>query len=241
MLKVLVASENIKQNSQYCNYLANDKDLEVISTKDGITTLNKYLSLRPNILILDTFFSDLNYTDIIDKITKLDDESSKCNTILTVNTDIKKLDLRNVEKIYSILSEPVNLQELSQTLSNMKKKCKYAEITIDEINTYLSRLYFNLGSNGTDYITSAIFYCYYNPFALKSLDGIYDYVSKEYNVDAKTIKAGIRSSLVPLNTYRSINSQNKLLAIFNIYKDNITPKQFLKAFVPYLRYKKNKK
>lgn len=241
MLKVLVASENIKQNSQCFDYLAKDKDLEVISTNDGLTTLNEYISERPNILILDTFFRDLNYTDIIDKITKLDDESSKCNTILTVNTDIKKLDLRNVEKIYSILSEPVNFEDFSQALANMKTKCKYTEITVDEVNAYLSRLYFNLGSNGTNYIRSAIFYCYYNPSALKSLDSIYDFVAKEYNVDTKTIRAGIRSSLIPLNTYRLFNSQNKLLTIFDIYKDNITPKQFLKTFVPYLRYKKNKK
>ena len=238
MLKVLVASENIEQNSQYCNYLAKDKDLEVISTNDGITTLNKYFSLRPNILILDTFFSDLNYTDIIDKITNLDDESSKCNTILTVNKDIKNLDLRNVEKVYSILTEPENLRDLSQALSNMKNKCKYADITIDEINVYLSRLYFNLGSNATNYMRSAIFYCYYNRTAIKSLDSIYNFIAKEYSIDAKTVKAGIRSSLVPLNTYRSIKTHNKLLNIFDIYEDNITPKQFLKTFVTYLRYKK---
>lgn len=241
MLKVMIASENTKHRSLYCKYLAKDKDFEIISTKDGLTTLNKYFELRPNILILDTLFSDVDYTDIIDKITRLDDESSKCNTILTVNKNTKNISLKNAEKIYSILPEPIQFSDLSETLSSMKTKLNYAQITSEEIDSYLAMLYFNIGSNGSNYMKSAIFYCYYNLAAIKNLDNIYEYIAEEYNVDAKTVKAGMRSSLVPFNTYRTINSQNKLLNIFNINKDNITPKQFLKIFVSYLRYKKNKK
>lgn len=53
-LKVLVANENVEQNSLYCNYLTNDRDFDIISTKDGIATLNAYIQVRPSILILDS-------------------------------------------------------------------------------------------------------------------------------------------------------------------------------------------
>lgn len=106
-LKVLVANENVEQNSLYCNYLTNDRDFDVISTKDGIETLNAYTQVRPSIFILDSFFSDLKYTDILDKLTNLDNERNKCNTVITVNNDKEQLLLRNAKKVHSILKKPL--------------------------------------------------------------------------------------------------------------------------------------
>ena len=76
MIKVLVADADIQQNAQCCKFLANDKELEITNTTDGLTTLNTYFEIKPNILILSSNFSDIKYTDILNKLAQ--DEYSKC-------------------------------------------------------------------------------------------------------------------------------------------------------------------
>jgi len=70
MLKVLVADEDLKENSNCCRFLANDENLDIISASSGISTLNKYYETRPDILIINSdfmakvyklFFSPLSY------------------------------------------------------------------------------------------------------------------------------------------------------------------------------------
>lgn len=242
-LKVLVANENTMQNSLYCAYLSNDKDLEILSTKDGSSTLNTYIKIRPSILILDSIFSDLKYTDILNKLTNLDDEKMKCNTIITINNVKEQLLLENAQKVHSIFQKPINFEKLSQTLNLMKKEIKYKEINPEELDLLLFKLNLNIGSNGYNYLRTAIFYCYYNLDAFKSLDGIYDFVASQYNVDIKTVKSGIRGALIPLNNNYQPDSthHNKLYNIFDKSRKIITPKYFLEAFVTYLHYIKNKK
>ena len=242
-LKVWVANENVEQSSLYCNYLTNDRDFDVISTKDGIETLNAYTQVRPSIFILDSFFSDLKYTDILDKLTNLDNERNKCNTVITVNNDKEQLLLRNAKKVHSILKKPIKYENFSETISLMKKEIEYEEISREEIDIFLFRLNINIGSNGADYLRSAIFYCYYNFDAFKSLDGIYDFVATQYNVPADSVKYAIRSALIPFNNCYQLdkNNNNKLYTIFDRSRQTISPKYFLEAIVSYLHYKKNKK
>ena len=235
---VLVANENVKQNSHCCNYLTNDKDFKISSTKTGLSTLNTYLKLRPNILILDTAFNDLNYVAILNHLNNLDDERFKCNIILTINSSNDLLLLNSTQKIHNIFPKPIDYQQFSKTIQIMKKELMYKEISSDEINFLLLKLNFNIGSNGCDYLRTAIFYCYYNPNALKSLDGIYDFISKQYNTDVKTVKSAIRSALVPLNNSYQLNAKNNLFNIFDKSRKIITPKYFLEAFVTFLHYKK---
>ena len=54
MQKVLIANPNVEQRIRLCQQLANDKRLEVIETADGKTALEKYLDIKPNVLVLDS-------------------------------------------------------------------------------------------------------------------------------------------------------------------------------------------
>ena len=124
----------------------------------------------------------------------------------------------------------------------MKKEIEYEEISREEIDFFLFRLNINIGSNGADYLRSAIFYCYYNFGAFKSLDGIYDFVATQYNVTTDSVKYAIRSALIPFNNSYQLNrNNNKLYTIFDRSRQTISPKHFLEAIVSYLHYKKNKK
>ena len=42
MVKILVANQNVEQNTKLCQYLANDNNLKIIGTNDGISTLEQY-------------------------------------------------------------------------------------------------------------------------------------------------------------------------------------------------------
>ena len=68
MIKVLVANENIEQNSCCCQFLSNDKNLSIDSTFTGLSTINNYFETKPDVLVLDSNISDIHYTQIINKL-----------------------------------------------------------------------------------------------------------------------------------------------------------------------------
>lgn len=239
MVRLLVADENIEQIFHYYQFLTNDKELSIENAKDGLTALNKYLKLRPNILILDSNFSDIHYTEIIDRISSIPEEKKMSNTILTINTSEEQLRLKNASKIYKILQKPLKTNELLETINTLKCEFNIPDLTIHELDSLLLRLNFNIHSNGTRYMKSAIFQCYYYPNTLNSLDNIFNVVAFEHNISTEQVREGLRSSLTPLNNSMPFYSSTSLFELFDD-KRNITPKYFLEVFVTYLHILKNK-
>ena len=122
----------------------------------------------------------------------------------------------------------------------MKCEFKVEDLTLYELDFLLLHLNFNLKSNGTRYIESAIIQCYYYPTLLCSLDGIFNIIAKQYNTTSETVRDGMRSALNPLNNSRIYEHPHPLTKLFDINR-NITPKYFLETIVTYLLMKKNKK
>lgn len=90
MLKVLVADENYAANLSCCKYLANDKNLDILSTNSGINTINAYNNLHPNVLVINSDFKDRSYTEILNELSSTSLERQKTNVILTVEDNGKK-------------------------------------------------------------------------------------------------------------------------------------------------------
>lgn len=239
MLKILVANQNNKQNLQYNKFLT-ENGYNVQSSFDGKSTLTSYKKLEPNILILDSNFTDIKYTEIIDRISLSPMERNKCNIILTIEHEQKINTLKNVCKINQIFYKPIKYVELLKQLELMKSEYELKDITDDELNYYLLPLNFSINSNGCIYLKSAISHYYYYPKRFNSLNDIYILISSEYNITPKEVKYAIRNSLVSLNNYRNSIKGNSILKLFDETRD-ITPKYFLDIFVTYLRIKKNKK
>lgn len=175
MIKVLVANEDIKQNRDCLQFLANDKSFSIASAANGTSALQKYLEIKPNVFILDSYFTDICYTDILDRICITLDEKKKCNTIVTVNNNREQLLLQDVEKVYKILKKPLNLCNLYNTINTMVKESQIIELKEVEVASLLLKLNFHVGSEGSRYLISAITYCYYFPNALYSLKRIICY------------------------------------------------------------------
>lgn len=240
MLKVLISNADLEQNSRYCDFLANDKDFEIISTSSGNATLNKYLYVEPDIFVLDSDFKDLNYLDIINRLSTIVNERKKCNTLITTNNKEDLFYLQNIAKIYKAFSKPVVLETLIDTINLMKKEITVEELTIQEINALFLMIGLGLGSNGVHYLSSAIVQCYYQPSLLNSLDTILNLIAYQYNVKPESVRESMRSTLERLNKNTITFTNNPLLKLLDTER-NITPKYFLDIITTYFQIKKKKK
>lgn len=117
MQKVLIANQNVEQNNALCQHLSKDKRLEIIGITDGTTTLEKYLEIQPNILVIDSCMQDINYIDLINRLSTNIKEKRNCNIILTARKD-EKLKISHVSRIYEVIYDNENnFEDLSKTIN----------------------------------------------------------------------------------------------------------------------------
>ena len=241
--KILIASSDTNYNDFYSTFLENEKNYEIEKATTGLDTLNKYIETKPDVLILDTTLDYINYIDIINKLSMYcQNEKNKCNTILIINNLEEKLSLNNTAKIYQIFTKSHDLKHLLETIELMLSELNTPILTEKEINLLLTKLNFSLSSKGTKYIKSAITHYYYSQYSentFYSLKELFEIVAKEYDTTIEIIRDGIRSSLIPLNTYREFSNSHSILKLFNNYR-NITPKYFIETVSTYFHLIKNK-
>lgn len=244
MLKILIANQNIRQNDSYCNYLENEdklkKEFHIDKTYTGQTTLSTYQRTQPNIMIMDSDFNDIDYKNILKRLSISVDEKKKCNVILTTNSLNNDFATLEVSKIYKILLKPFNYKELFNTIKLIQSENRYPKFDIIAVYKLLLSLNFSLSYIGTQFLIQAIEYCYYFPFSLEKLDEIFKKIAFENNTSPEKVKYAIINSLKPLNKYRNYLS-SPILNIFNKIdsKKSITPKYFLEVFIVYM-HKQNK-
>lgn len=106
MVKILLADTDTKRNLASYQFPSNEKDFEIESTNDGISTIKKYLEIEPNIFVIDSNFTDIKTLDIIDRLSVSPLERRKKNTILTISETKETFLLENVLKVYQVLYRP---------------------------------------------------------------------------------------------------------------------------------------
>lgn len=237
MSKILVANQNLQENLSYCQVLSSIAELKILSSNSGLETLNMYNEFEPNILILDSNFSDMPYLEIINKLSASVYERKKCNIIVTTRKQDESLLLSNVIKVWKIFIKPFNFEDLLKVIYELKPFYEFPPLTEIELNALLLNLNFNLGTEGTRYVKTAITECYNDSSLFHSLDNIYPIVATVHNKTIKQVRDGMRSALIPLNKYRTFSKSNSLLQLFDETR-NITPKYFLEIIVTHLHCKK---
>lgn len=238
MQKVLIANPNVEQRLKLCQCLANDKRLEVIETADGKTALEKYLDIKPNVLVLDSCLQDINCIEIIDRLSTNIADKKNNNIILTAQKE-ENLNLSNAARIYRVIYKDENSNDFYDTIKEMYLFGEYEELTNEELDLLFLTLKIPLNSNGTNYIREAIFECYYYPDLQKKLKDIFTIIGQRHNKPNSAIRSSFRTALERLNMYRdTINCP--IMQYFDI-EENITPKDFLEIAVMYLHLQKGKK
>lgn len=235
MIKVLVADENIEQTTECCQYLSNnDHMLKTISANSGIETLEKYNTLKTDILVLNSHFKDIKSTEIVDRLSSTKSERKKINIILTLNSKREKSDFVNVVKIYSFLNKPLDLKEVSNTITQIKSENNYDEFDENYLNKLLISLRIIVGSYQSSILVEAIKECYEYPKLLSNFDELLSLLSFKHNdLDTETIRSAIRSCLNDLNRYREKLKDNPIVRMFEPDR-NISPKAFLEIIVSYM-------
>ena len=238
MQKILIANPNAEQRIKLCKNLANDKRLEIIETVDGITTLEKYIDIRPNVLVLDSCLKDINCIEIIDRLSTSIADKRNNNIILTTLKE-ENLDLSNAAKIYKVIYDKENFDGLYDTINEMYLFGEYEDLTNEDLDLLFWKLKIPLNSNGTNYIREAIFECYYYPDLQKKLKDIFTIIGQRHNKPNSAIRSSFRTALERLNMYRN-SIDCPIMQYFDI-EENITPKDFLEIVVMYLHQQKGKK
>lgn len=116
MVKILAVIKNIEQNSQLCQYLTQDNNIDLKITSDEVSALKQYYDLKPDIFILDTSFKNIQYIHIINTLSFDDNEKFKCNIILLYSSITELLALTNLSKIYKIFLTTTDYKEILKTI-----------------------------------------------------------------------------------------------------------------------------
>ena len=239
MLKVLVADENPEANLDCCQYLANDKNLDIVSSCSGISTINKYRQIQPNVLVINSDFKDISCAEIINELSSTSQERNNSNIILAIEDDTKRPKLNYEAKIYKVIYLPLHYDELK---SGIEQYDWDKNIFYEPNEANLSALFYKINlyneEKGARYFKYAIEECYKNPQLMKSLNTIFEVVSKHFEVSYGSVRPAMRTALNGVNELREFK---KDLGIFKLFENvnSITPKNFIKIITRY--YLKQKK
>ncbi|MCI9245861.1 MAG: hypothetical protein HFJ30_01745 [Clostridia bacterium] len=232
MLKVLVADESLESNLRCCQYLlANDKNLNIVSSNSGINTLEKYHEINPNVLVINSNFKDMKYTEIINELSNTGEERHNCNIILTV-LDSNKVEVDFMAKVYKLfykldydkIYDGINQYNLDNIIFYEPSE-KNLRALFYKLNLYNERL-------GSVYLKYAIVKCYHTPELLNSLNSIFTLISKEFNISYESIRPAMRNALKSVNNCRNMTGDKGIFKLFE-NEDSITPKIFIRTITTY--------
>lgn len=239
MLKILVADENVEENLNCCQYLASDKNFDVESVYSGISTLNKYKEIKPNVLVINSDFKDKCYTEVINELSGTSAERHICNIILTVEDNDQKIDLDFMARIYKLFYCPIDYRKIKTGIEqyNLDNVIFY-EPSEQNLSALFYKLHLYNECIGATYLKYAIIQCYKNPTLLNSLNNIYALISVEFKVSYASIRPAMRNALNSVNKFRDSFGNKGIFKLFE-NEDSITPKNFVKNITTYyLRQKK---
>ncbi len=241
MLKVLVADRNPVSNLDCCRYLAKDKNLNVVSSSSGFSTINKYNEISPDILMINSDFKDISYTEIINKLSSTSQERNKCNIFLTLKKRNKILEFDYMAKIYKLYYYPLNYNNLKKGIEQYNiDKIIFYEPNENNLSALFYKLHLYNDRAGATYFKYAIIQCYHNPKLLNCLKTIFSLIAQDFNVPYSSIRPAMRTALKPVNKYRDSQKNNHIFKLFE-NEDSITPMQFITIITNHYLNQKNKK
>ena len=231
MIKVMIAEDNQSICENCFEFLTNDEDIKVVScTLDGKSTLEKYLEIKPDVLLLDLDLPKITGIEVINFLSRFSEERDKCN-IIVVSGSVELLsNLCNTAQVYRVIKKPANMQYILDSIKEIS--FRPTEIDQKELKKLLTSLRFKVYAKNVSYLITAINVAYERPYLLNNIKDLYSVVASKHNLSPTTIKWSIRNSIGSLNRSTTID---EICSIFEINHgiDNMTPKQFITLVVEY--------
>lgn len=114
----MIDEDNSSLNHLCCNYLTNDKDIQIVfSAYDGEETLEKYKEIKPDVLLLDLDLPKMSGLDVIDNICL--DKEKKCNIIIIIGSADLRFNLLNTSKIYRVMHKPLDFDKIMSAIKEI--------------------------------------------------------------------------------------------------------------------------
>ena len=230
MVKILSVIQNIEQNSQLCQYLTQDNNIDFKITSDEVSVLKQYYDFRPDIFILDSSFKNIKYSDVINELSLDDTEQFKCNTILLYNSTTELLNLANWSKIYNIFLKTTDYKNILKAIYEM------SNYTLErKIDRLFLKLHIPLESSPSNRVRKTLFKCCNSPNLLGNLNTLFNTVGKELGTTGEGIRSSFRTALKPLNEFK--DKEDLPFAIYKFFPkgEEVTPKLFLDISIYYLK------
>lgn len=219
MIKVMVADDNTSLNDLCCSFLTKDKEIQIVSsTIDGETTLQKYIELKPDVLLLDLDMPKMNGLDVINNLCLDETEKKKNNIIIISGNAPLRYNLLNTSKVFRIMPKPIDFDNLLYTIKEISTIENRKKITNKEIRDFLFTLNFNLYADGTLYLIDALRFGIENPRLLRNIKDIYDKVAELHSIPSNSVKWGIRNAIETMNHNTTIDEINSKFNISYIKK-----------------------
>lgn len=107
MIDILIADDNDTQSKQISNVLSKEKDFKILKiSRDGIETLEDYITLKPSVLILDLDMPKINGLDVIEQLSNDTNFDSRKNIIVVSGSTLFRSQICNPKKIKWIFTKP---------------------------------------------------------------------------------------------------------------------------------------
>lgn len=232
MIKIMIADDNIELSDIMKTLLSQNSDFQVVKqTYTGIETINHYLTLKPDILILDMEIPSLNGTDVINYLCNHSiEEQHKCN-ILIVSGKIKKYPLNCAEKVFRIIQKPYDWDFLYKSINDCYKfqlSTKKNTFEKENIKNILERLKFDFSHTGSKFLLEAILLVKESSSPVFTIDNLYIELAQKHSTSPRRVKWNIENSINSSYKHSSISSYKTTFPNYDERKP--TPKYLISLF-----------
>ena len=193
MLKVMIAEDDANELQNFCNYLTNETNFEIVATTTtGQETIDNYLEKKPDVLFLDLNMPNINGLGVL---RNLKNQNDKRNIIVTSQSNELISNLYDFGNIYRLMPKPFKFDQAIKFAKEI-----YLENALvsskETIKNILAKLGFNPSVSGTSHFIELIFIKYQRRNKKLSLKDLYKIVSTDAGLLTSTsIKWSIENAL----------------------------------------------
>jgi len=229
MIKVQIIDDNIHASKILAAYLNQDPNIKVIDiSADGEKGKNNYLKLKPDVLILDLELPSMNGAEILDYLSKSQDNISGGINVIVVSAHFKDYNFDFTTKLHSCITKPYELYQVKDRIKivynsflfdNFLKKCRESCYDI------MTDLHLKPSNEHTKYLMESALYLIENQKTSFQLTDICENLSKKFNKSERHIHWDLERAMRSLKSNCTISNFRK---VFPNYKhSSITLKQLI--------------
>lgn len=233
MIEILIADDNAILAQQLSNSLTKEKDFKVLKiSKNGKEAIKDYLSLKPDVLILDLDMPIMNGLEVIDYLTNLQSVSDRKDIIVLSGSEFFRSELSNPQKVKYILKRNTDNSLLFELIREIKDEQRYKPTFKSDLEELFSNLNLKSYNKGTKYLKYAIEIVYYDN-------------ADDINISNVTHKIALHNNIPHTNTIQS-NIDKAVDSIFNKHSNSeilenvfftsskISTKEFITRVINYI-------